>query len=85
MKMFQIEVEKNSTLPFNNQILDITGYILSFLFVMCFLVNAILLKTFTNHKELRNTLNTLVIILTGFNLFGCIQFPFVASSSFSHK
>ncbi len=69
----------------NKKILDLIGIYLSFTFLLCIFLNTILLVVFARFKQLRTSLNKLIIVLTAFNLFGSIQFPFVIHSHFFHR
>jgi len=71
--------------PINDLILNLVGVYLVIVFLLCIIVNTLLLVVFARFKQLRTTLNKLIMILTVFNLFGSIQFPFVIHSHFVHK
>jgi hypothetical protein len=71
--------------PINKELLNIIGSYLFILFLLCILVNTQLLIIFVRFKQLRTSLNKLIIVLTAFNLFGSIQFPFLIHSNFVHK
>ena len=68
----------------NSKILNMTGAYLVFTILLCLVVNTLLLDVFVRFKQLRTSLNKLIIVLTAFNLFGSIQFPLVIHSHFFH-
>ncbi len=63
----------------------IFGIYLVVVFLLCLILNSILLAVFCRNKELRIPFNLLIMFITSLNLFSTIQFPFVIHSSFSHK
>ena len=71
--------------PINKIILNIIGFYLIILFLLCILVNTKLLIIFVRFKQLHTSLNKLIIVLTLFNLLGSIQFPFLILSNFANK
>ena len=71
--------------PINKELLNIIGTYLFILFLLCILVNTQLLVIFARFKQLRTSLNKLIIVLTAFNLLGSCVFPFVIHSNFVHK
>ena len=86
MNIINDEFENKTKIsPINTQILNAIGIYLFILFLLCILVNTLLLVIFARYKELRTFLNKLIIVLTAFNLFGSIQFPFLIHSNFVHK
>ena len=82
--MSNLKIE-NTISPINNKILDIVGVYLFIVFLMCIFVNILLLVIFIRFKQLRTSLNKLIMVLTGFNLFGSIQFPFLIHSHFAYE
>ena len=86
MNIINDEFENKTKIsPINSQILNAIGIYMLTLFLLCILVNILLLVIFARYKELRTLLNKLIIVLTAFNLFGSIQFPFLIHSNFVHK
>jgi len=73
------------TSPINGKILDIIGVYLLTIFVMGLFVNTLLLVVFARFKQLRTSLNKLILVLTAFNLLGSLELPFVIHSSLVHK
>jgi hypothetical protein len=63
----------------------IFGIYLLVVFLLCIILNSILLAVFYRNKELRIPFNMLIMFTTFLNLFSTIQFPFVIHSSFSHR
>ena len=63
----------------------IFGIYLLVVFLLCIILNSILLAVFYRNKELRIPFNMLIMFTTFLNLFSTIQFPFVIHSNFSHK
>ncbi len=86
MNIINDEFENKTKIsPINPQILNAIGIYMLTLFLLCILVNTLLLVIFARYKELRTLLNRLIIVLTAFNLLGSIEFPFVIHSNFVHK
>lgn len=76
---------KNKTSPINKKILYTIGVYLIIVFLLCICLNTLLLVVYARFKKLRTPLNKLIIVLTAFNLFGSIEFPFVIHSNFVQK
>lgn len=84
--LFGGHLKKADTIsPINSIVLDFVGVYLIIVFLLCIVVNSLLLYVFVRYKKTRTALNKLIFIMTAFNLFGSIQFPFVIHSSFVHK
>ena len=84
--LFGGHLKKADTIsPINSIVLDFVGVYLIIVFLLCIVVNSLLLYVFVRYKKTRTALNKLIFIMTTFNLFGSIQFPFVIHSSFVHK
>ena len=71
--------------PINTVLLDVIGAYLVLTLTLCIIVNSLLIYVFARFKKLRTALNKLILVMTAFNLFGAIQFPFVIHSNFVHK
>lgn len=70
--------------PINCVVLNGIGFYMCFLLSGVVLVNALLLLTFLNNKDLRQPINTFIIVITVLNLIGSVfEFPFVIGSTFS--
>jgi len=54
-------------------------------FVLCVSCNLCLLITFLRFKDLRCSINYLIIAITISNLFGSLQFPFIIYSNYIRK
>lgn len=75
----------NTSSPIDGSILNIIGFYLILCFILCVVLNSILLLIFIRYKELRIPLNFFIITISICNLFGSLQFPFVIDSNFNHK
>ncbi len=74
-----------SSSPLNSLYTNLFGVYLIIIFLLCIILNSILLFVFYRNKELRIPFNILIMVITFLNLLSTIQFPFVIHSSFSHK
>jgi hypothetical protein len=83
--MTKLEDQEIKISPINGKILNTIGVFLFMIFLLCILVNTQLLVIFARFKQLRTSLNKLIIVLTAFNLLGSCVFPFVIHSNFVHK
>jgi hypothetical protein len=81
----KIEDQEIKISPINGKILNTIGVFLFMIFLLCIFVNTQLLIIFVRFKQLRTSLNKLIIVLTAFNLLGSCVFPFVIHSNFVHK
>ena len=77
--------KENEESPIEKQILNAIGVYLVIVFILCVFLNTLLLVIFARFKKMRTTLNKLILVMTAFNLFGSIQFPFVIQSNFIHR
>ncbi len=75
----------NQTSPFSSLYTNSFGIYLIIVFILCIILNSILLLVFYRNKELITPYNMLIIVITYLNLFSTPQFPFVIHSSFSQK
>jgi len=75
----------NHISPINEFWTKIFGIYLIVVFILCLILNSILLLVFYRNKELRIPFNMLIMFITSLNLLSTIQFPFVIHSSFSHR
>jgi hypothetical protein len=75
----------NHSSPISELWTRIFGFYLIIVFILCIILNSILLLVFYRNKELRIPFNMLIMFITSLNLLSTIQFPFVIHSSFSHK
>lgn len=71
--------------PLNETTLKIFGSYLIIMFMLCMVLNTVLLLIFILNKELRIPFNMTIIMITSINLLSTIQFPLVIHSSFSSK
>ena len=86
LNIFEGQLNRANTIsPINFFLLDLVGVYLVIVFLLCVVVNSSLLYVFARFKKTRTTLNKLILIMTAFNLFGSIEFPFVIHSHFVHK
>jgi len=76
---------ENHSSPIKKFWTSIFGIYLIIIFLLCIILNSILLLVFYRNKELRIPFNMLIMSITFLNLFSTIQFPFVIHSNFSHK
>jgi hypothetical protein len=74
-----------SSSPLNSLYTNLFGIYLIIIFLLCIILNSILLFVFYRNKELRIPFNILIMVITFLNLLSTIQFPFVIHSNFSHK
>jgi hypothetical protein len=74
-----------SSSPLNSLYTNLFGVYLIIIFLLCIILNSILLFVFYRNKELRIPFNMLIMFITSLNLLSTIQFPFVIHSSFSHR
>ncbi len=71
--------------PLDRAVLNLFGFLLSLIAVMCFLSNSFLMITFIRHKELRTSLNIFIVAISLSNLLSTLQFPFLIKSNFDHR
>ena len=63
----------------------IGGIYLTLTMVVSIVLNGLLLLVLIRFEKMRTSLNNVIIVITVFNLFGCIQFPALIYSHFVHK
>jgi Na+-driven multidrug efflux pump len=76
---------ENIISPVNKHILTISGIYLILILFLCVILNALLLSIYYKHKQIRTSLNQIIMLMTLFNLIGSIQFPFIIDSFFVTK
>ena len=71
--------------PINDTVLYAIGIYLIIVFFSSILTNCMLLLIFIRNRDLVVPINLLIITMTGVNLFGTIQFPWVIHSHFNSR
>jgi Na+-driven multidrug efflux pump len=71
--------------PVNKHVLMISGIYLILILLICIILNTLLLVIYCKHKQIRTSLNQIIMLMTLFNLIGSIQFPFIIDSFFVKK
>jgi len=69
----------------NPVLLDIVGLFLCMVFILCLMFNFVMLYVFMHYKEIRSSVNKLVMAIAIINLFNSFQFPYLIKSFFAHK
>ena len=75
----------NQVSPIDSLILDLVAAYLVLTFLLCVTINSALLYVFARYPKIRTSYNKLIMVMTAFNLFGSVQFPFVIHSHFVYK
>ena len=68
--------------PVNESFLFVSGIYLTAIMTLSIVTNGLLLFIVIRFESIKNPFNYVIVIMTAFNLFGCLQFPFVIASHF---
>ena len=83
--MTYANIELTEISPLSPVLLDFIGSVLSFIFILCVMLNFIMLYVFMRYKEIRSSVNKLVMTVAVINLFSSFQFPYLIKSYFAHR